>query len=300
MKFGNITIGKQLLVGWGLPKALGKGKKQIRGSAYVEGPLQVGNDTQYKRVEATVMIGEEDNDDALIPAVQQVMDLEDGVDSTQRPSKLSLKVKGNVHIEGDSKNKQTLKINSEAGNAIDINDGTVWIDDSGEAMFKTGTGGKTLSDRFGDADDRPKPFDLKHPSKEGWRLRHACIEGPEVGVYYRGRVRNRHNVIDLPSYWKDLVNVDSISVQLTPIGAHQNVIVKRWDENRVYLQAQGGMPVDCFFHVYAERKDINPLIVEYKGESCNDYPDPNHHAIPDVDRNYNDPQYRGDRNTITG
>ena len=57
MKFGNITIGKQLLVGWGLPKALGKGKKQIRGSAYVEGPLQVGNDTQYNRVEATVMIG---------------------------------------------------------------------------------------------------------------------------------------------------------------------------------------------------------------------------------------------------
>ena len=57
MKFGNITIGKQLLVGWGLPEALGKGKKQIRGSAYVEGPLQVGNDTQYNRVEATVMIG---------------------------------------------------------------------------------------------------------------------------------------------------------------------------------------------------------------------------------------------------
>ena len=60
MKFGNITIGKQLLVGWGLPNALGKGKSQIRGSAYVEGPLQVGNDKQYNHVEATVMIGEED------------------------------------------------------------------------------------------------------------------------------------------------------------------------------------------------------------------------------------------------
>jgi len=282
MKFGNIFVGKRLFVGYGKPEALGKGENEIRGSAYVEGPLQVGADAQYESVEATVMIGEEYNPD------------------TQEPPDLSLKVKGNVHIEGDAKTGETLKINSEAGNAVDINDGTVWIDDSGEAMFKTGTGGKTLSARFGDADDRPKPFDLKHPSKEGWRLRHACIEGPEVGVYYRGRVRNRHNVIDLPYYWKDLVNVDSISVQLTPIGAHQSVIVKRWDEDRIYLQAQGGMPVDCFFHVYAERKDINPLIVEYEGESCNDYPDPNHHTIPDVDRNYNDPQYRGDKNTITG
>ena len=165
-------------------------------------------------------------------------------------------------------------------------------------MLKTGTVGKTLSARFGDADDRPKPFDLKHPSKEGWRLRHACIEGPEVGVYCRGRLR-RGKEIFLPKYWKDLVHLNSISVQLQPIGAHQDVIVKRWDDEKIYLQAMGGMPIDCFYHVYAERKDINPLIVEYQGESCNDYPDPNHHTIPDVDRNYNDERYRGSRNTIT-
>jgi len=280
MKFGNIFVGKRLFVGYGLPEALGKGEEEIRGSAYIEGPLQVGADAQYESVEATVMIGEEYNPD------------------TQEPPDLSLKVKGNVHIEGDDKTGETLKINSEAGNAVDINDGTVWIDDSGEAMFKTGTGGKTLSARFGDADDRPKPFDLKHPSKEGWRLRHACIEGPEVGVYCRGRVR-RGKEIFLPKYWKDLVHLNSISVQLQPIGAHQDVIVKRWDDEKIYLQAMGGMPIDCFYHVYAERKDINPLIVEYQGESCNDYPDPNHHTIPDVDRNYNDERYRGSRNTIT-
>ena len=59
MKFGNITIGKQLFVGWGLPKALGLGEKQIRGAGYVEGPLQVGKDTDYSEVEATLMIGAE-------------------------------------------------------------------------------------------------------------------------------------------------------------------------------------------------------------------------------------------------
>ena len=290
MNLGNIFVGKRLFVGCGKPEALGKGKSEVRGSAYVEGPLQVGRDSEYNRIEATVMIAEEFNPDSMIPAVQQSIDQDDGVDSKQRPSKLSLKVKGNVHIDGDSKTGQTLKINSEAGYAIDINDGTVWIDDSGEAMFKAGTSGKTMSDRFNESDGKPKPFDMVHPSRgEGQRLRYACIEGPEVGVYYRGRVRNRHNVITLPSYWKDLVHTDSISVQLQPIGAHQNVIVKRWDDTHIYLQSQGGMPVDCFFHVYAERKDVNKLVTEYEGDSWKDYPDPE----------YNDPKYGG-QNIVTG
>ena len=62
-----------------------------------------------------------------------------------------------------------------------------------------------------------------------------CIEGPESGVYYRGRLKNE-KVIRLPYYWKDLVNIDTISVQLQPIGAHQDIIVKRWDDEYVYLQ----------------------------------------------------------------
>ena len=281
MKFGNIFVGKRLFVGCGKPEALGKGETEIRGSAYLEAPVQLGRDTEYSSVEATVMIAEEYNSD-----------------SETHPN-LSVKVKGNVHIEGDDKTGETLKINSNAGYAVDINDGTVWIDDSGEAMFAAGTSGQTMSSRFSSADGRPKPFDIKHPSKEGWRLRYACIEGAEVGVYTRGRITNK-NEIQLPYYWKDLVHEDSISIQLQPIGSHQNIIVKRWDESKIYLQSQGGMPIDCFYHVYAERKDINPLITEYQGEKCQDYPDPNHHSVPESERNYNDERYRGDRNTITG
>ena len=119
-------------------------------------------------------------------------------------------------------------------------------------------------------------------------MAHACIEGAEVAVYHRGRVKNE-KVIILPSYWKDLVHETSISVQLQPIGAHQDVIVKRWDSEKIYLQARGGMPIDCFFHVYGERKDINPLTVEYQGDTWEDYPDPD----------ANNPEYAG-QNTITG
>jgi hypothetical protein len=90
-------------------------------------------------------------------------------------------------------------------------------------------------------------------------------------------------------YWKDLVHINSISVQLQPIGAHQDIIVKRIDEKKIYLQAKGGMPIDCYYHVYAERKDCNALVVEYQGETYDDYPD----------KDYKDPQYANRVNTRT-
>ena len=73
------------------------------------------------------------------------------------------------------------------------------------------------------------------------------------------------------------------------LNVDQDVIVKRWDSEKIYLQSRGGMPIDCFFHVYGERKDINPLTVEYQGETWEDYPDPD----------ANNPDYEG-QNTITG
>jgi hypothetical protein len=116
-----------------------------------------------------------------------------------------------------------------------------------------------------------KGFDIQHPTKENHRLRYVCLEGPEGGVYIRGRVKNKTE-IQLPDYWKDLVDIQSLTVSLTPIGAHQDVIVKRWDEKKIYLQAKGGMPIDCFYHIFAERKDGEKLIVEYQGETPADYP----------------------------
>tara|TARA_B100000287_G_scaffold203158_1_gene191801 strand:- start:231 stop:893 length:663 start_codon:yes stop_codon:yes gene_type:complete len=108
-----------------------------------------------------------------------------------------------------------------------------------------------------------KAFNIPHPSpgKDGKRLWHGCLEGPEYGVYFRGRVKNREE-ISYPSYWKDLIDWTTITVNLTPIGAHQNVIIKRLDEDKIYLQSKGGMPIDCFYHIYATRKDIPRLEVE--------------------------------------
>ncbi len=106
-----------------------------------------------------------------------------------------------------------------------------------------------------------KAFNIPHPTRENRRLVHGCLEGPEYGVYTRGRLTNKKEII-LPSYWKGLVDWTTISVNLTPIGSHQHLIVKRFDEEKIYLQSNGGMPIDCFYHVYAERMDIPRIEIE--------------------------------------
>ena len=277
MKFGNIFVGKQLNVGCGKPEALGKGESQIRGSAYVEGPLQVGNDTQYEEVEATVMIGEEYNEDALIDLPDTPQDIKRGVDRKMRPCDLSVKVKGNALIEGDNKTPDALVVDGD----VTVNNGNIHTTNllgcTGQAVALTGSSINVQG---------WKGFDIKHPNKEKHRLRHVCVEGPEAAVYCRGRVCNGNNVIDLPPYWRGLVDYESITVQLTCLGSHQNVIVKRISpiEDKVYLQSQGGMPVDCFYHIMAARIDGEELVVEYEGESPADYPgDPSQFSISGYD-----------------
>ena len=267
MKFGNIFVGKRLFVGCGKPKALGKGETEIRGSAYVEGPLQVGNDKQYEKVEATVMIGEEYNEDALIDLPDTPQDKKRGVDRKMRPCDLSVKVKGNVDIDGDSKTPNALNVSGDTN-----------VNGNSHVTGNITTGGDLTVGGYaswsGSIVATTKLFDIKHPTKEGKRLAHGCLEGPEHAVYIRGRVCNGKNVIDLPEYWDGLVDYETLTVQLTPIGAHQNVIVKRISpiERRIYLQSQGGMPVDCFYHIMAQRKDVNDLVVEYEGSSLEDSP----------------------------
>jgi len=156
-----------------------------------------------------------------------------------------------------------------------------------------------LASRFGTADSLPpKAFDIKHPTKgEGWRLRHVSLEGPESAVYYRGRLKGS-NIIELPYYWKDLVHEDSITVSVQPIGSTQKIIVMEFDNEKIILSGN----TDCFFHVYGERKDVNPLLTEYEGNNRYDYPDPNFNENSELsveDRNYTDTNYEFPRNTIT-
>jgi hypothetical protein len=120
-----------------------------------------------------------------------------------------------------------------------------------------------------------KPFDIPHPTKKGYRLRHVCLEGPESGVYYRGRLTGK-NVIELPEYWRGLVDAETITVTLTQIKTSQDLIIDgiEWG-TRVKVRSGNGTDIDCFYLVHAERKDGEKLIVEYEGQSPDDYPGDN-------------------------
>ena len=120
-----------------------------------------------------------------------------------------------------------------------------------------------------------KPFDIAHPNKKGYRLRHVCLEGPESGVYYRGRLTGA-NVIELPEYWRGLVDPETITVTLTQIGSSQDLIIEKieWG-TKVKIKSGNGTGIDCFYLVHAERADGEKLIVEYQGESSDDYPGDN-------------------------
>ena len=120
-----------------------------------------------------------------------------------------------------------------------------------------------------------KPFDIPHPTKEGHRLRHVCLEGPESGVYVRGRLTGK-NVIELPEYWRGLVDPETITVTLTQIKTSQDLIVDaiEWG-SRIKIKSGNGTNIDCYYVVHAERSDGEKLIVEYKGNSIDDYPGDN-------------------------
>ena len=260
-----------------------EGKDQSpTGTAVFNGPVYVGKTGASPGYEAVLNVTS--NSAQQLPGDQQ----------PACSASLAMKVDGDSKFVGDGK----------TGPDAIVVEGDMFV----SGAVDCGNKGK-LAARFGVADSKPKPFDLEHPTKgKGHRLRHACIEGPEVAVYYRGRLKES-NVIHLPYYWKDLDHEDSITVQLQPIGSNQNLVIQEFNNEFIVIAEDSTntdlitdlSTIDCFYHVYGERKDVNPLIVEYEGDSWEDYPDPNFHPNKvDTDKRiFNDPRFAGPPNTIT-
>jgi hypothetical protein len=104
-----------------------------------------------------------------------------------------------------------------------------------------------------------KSFVIPHPTKAGKQLRYGSLEGPENGVYVRGRLKG--NKIELPEYWTKLVDPDSITVNLTPIGKSQNLYVEDIIDNTIIVGNKSA-EINCFYVVYGERIDVDKLEVE--------------------------------------
>ena len=252
------------------------------GTAVLNGPVYVGKTAASPGYEAVLNV-------ASNSAQQNPLNIQPTCSAS-----LAMKVDGDSKFVGDGK----------TGPDAIVVEGDMFV----SGAVDCGNKGK-LAARFGAADGRPKPFDIQHPTKgKGHRLRYACIEGPEVGVYHRGRLKES-NVIELPYYWKDLVDENSITVQLQPIGSNQNLVIQEFNNEFIVIAEDSTntdlitdlSTIDCFYHVYGERKDINPLIVEYEGETWQDYPDPNFdpNKVDEDKRTYTDPRFAGPPNTYT-
>ena len=161
----------------------------------------------------------------------------------------------------------TAQIDSLKVNTSVIGNGLINVLGTITSASEVTAAGITLTSR--------KPFDIPHPTKKGYRLRHVCLEGPESGVYYRGRLTGK-NVIELPEYWRGLIDPETITVTLTQIKTSQDLIVDgvEWG-TRIKVKSGNGTGIDCFYLVHAERADGEKLIVEYEGQSSDDYPGDN-------------------------
>jgi hypothetical protein len=185
----------------------------------------------------------------------------------QEPNTPDINTDGNVNVKKDVNVEQDVNVekNINVGGTVtadeDINvGGTVTAEE-------VSASGITLTSR--------KPFDIPHPTKSGYRLRHVCLEGPESGVYYRGRLKNE-SVINLPDYWEGLVDPETITATLTQIGSSQDLIVDKIEGiKRVIIKSGNASVIDCYFMINGEREDGEKLIVEYEGISSDDYPGDN-------------------------
>ena len=109
-----------------------------------------------------------------------------------------------------------------------------------------------------------KSFDIAHPTLDNMRLRYGVLEGPEHGVYVRGKLEN-NSVIELPEHWIGLVDEDTITVQLTPNSKHQKLYVREIKDNKIKIGNSSLLSkINCFYFIQATRKDVDRLEVEYE------------------------------------
>ena len=116
-----------------------------------------------------------------------------------------------------------------------------------------------------------KAFVINHPDKEDSYLVHACIEGPEGAVYYRGESKLENGImeVELPDYFESLTRLEDRTVQLTPKIEDIDDDISSLAAGRVVngkFKVKGyngnNKSQTFYWEVKAVRKDIDKLIVE--------------------------------------
>lgn len=260
------TFSHGINVGFGYPYFYGTGPAKIRGSAYMEGPTFIGQMFSFPWVTGTCMIGPQFNLDCYPPFDPFATVL----GTNWSPHSLN--------VIGDAAFRDHISVSLGVWSGFGVF--SQYIVYAQSIVYTPGVviagalvfGGTVASP--GHILSAKKNFDIPHPSKEGWRLRHTCPEGPSNDVFIRGRVKDSSE-IKLPEYWKNFVDIENITITLTPIGSTQNLRVDKWDSEKVYIQSEENSQIEYFYTIYAERIDGDRLVSEYPGLTPDDYPGDN-------------------------
>ncbi len=107
-----------------------------------------------------------------------------------------------------------------------------------------------------------KTFVINHPLDSNKYLVHACLEGPEAGVYYRGEseiIDQNSRIILLPSYVSSIAS--EMTVYVTPIFEgkiiEKMLCVSRVENNEFTVYSNGNGNIKFNWIVYGKRKYIN-------------------------------------------
>ena len=306
-KLPSAFVGKQLYVGTAFPDpkgpiAIGVGPAAISGSAYIAGPAIVGNSLSFLGPEATLMVSRCLNPHALalVPSIFKVTsrfmpptpidvvlgDMEGPVgimihslsftqlnDTFMTITTPILNINANeIHIGTKAETGAEVKASVRAEVGARVNAGVEVVNAASVDNGVKRVNGVLSAPIFVGHCVHHKKFDISHPNKKGWRLSHVCVEGPTADVYIRGKLDGSH-IIDIPKYWQGLVDYDTITVNLTPLGRNDTSLhVKEITDEKIIISSDYLTHVKCFYQVYAERIDCEKNIPEYEGESPADYP----------------------------
>ena len=290
--FTVLNAGEKLVVGQLDMSFLTAGAKLVPGTAVINGPCFIGLTPQIGLARATCMIGPP-IPGVTLPVSLEVTGISNFAGITNTAGTINDLAVSNIfgftskigaEIQAAFKAIFALKTNS----AVQITHGpkvcsavaTVPLVKADEGIFTSikAVGGVMAGVNI-EACVGKKNFDIPHPIKDGWRLRHVCIEGPTADVYVRGRLNNS-NVIELPEYWRRLVDPETITVNLTPVGSHQELYVDKieWG-TKILIKNNCSSAINCYYTVYGERADTDKNIPEYEG-TYDDYPGDNRQYTP--------------------
>ena len=179
---------------------------------------------------------------------------------------------GTLSFEGSAGQLFSITNNLTSGSLFSVNDvsglPSIDVDAGGDILIAPYSGnvgvGVTSTPAYklevnGSFAATTKSFVINHPTKPGMKLRYGSLEGPENGVYVRGKTSEF--IVELPNYWTGLIDEDTITVNLTPIGKTQTLWVQSIEDNKVTIGSKC-TEVEYFYTIYGERKDVEKLEVE--------------------------------------